>query len=122
VQAKAGDKSTFVLTELSTFNADTAEYLGGVIRIASTQYVVFSVVCAALVGQNARLHFTFNGPDFQSHTTDWQAFGKGHVAEMGMVGQAKFFKKGCYTVTVVAETNKTMNGGSTVGTFRLYFY
>jgi len=113
IQAKKGDKARALLLSATTWGKWPGEddpWMSQVIPLAEVFYADFTAVANTKV----KFHFIFTGPEFWTYTDDEWYDAKSNVYDFfGLITNTDW-KKGTYTLVIVAEPQTLSSGAECV--------
>lgn len=124
IQAKKGDKARALLlsaTAWALFTGETDPFISQVINLAEVDELQFYVDFTAVANTKVKFYFIFTGPEFWSYTDDeWYDAKSNSYDFFGLITTTDW-KKGTYTLVVVAEQESLGSGAECVAmcVFRL---
>jgi hypothetical protein len=124
IQAKKGDKARALLlaaTAWALFTGDTDPFISQVIDLAEVDELQFYVDFTAVANTKVKFHFIFTGPEFWTYTDDEWYDAKSNSYDFYGLITTTDWKKGTYTLVVVAEPQTLSSGAECVAmcVFRL---
>jgi hypothetical protein len=118
-QVAKGDKPGVQM--MTCYTADETGVQWQMIDLSENSEIYWVIEYTAVFNTNVRFYFIINGPEFYEVVTEWtQAKYKNYY--LTTLQTNNNWLKGTYTVTVIAEQNKTFSGAESVGTCRVRFY
>jgi hypothetical protein len=107
-QAK-GDKQRLVLMTCYASAENGTETFSNCIKLSEVSSINFWLEIFALLKTKVRFHFTWTGPEYYTHTTDWFDWNKNESSFL-IVSTNTDWKKGIYTIDIIAETKEVGSG------------
>ena len=118
-QVTAGDKPGTQM--LACYAMDAEEYQWQMIKLSENDKIFWVIEYTAVYNSDVRFHFIMNGPEFYQYLTEWTPSKyKNYYATV--LETNNNWKKGTYTLTVIAEHDKTRSGAESVGSCRVRLY
>ncbi len=124
IQAIKGDKARALMLAATTwalFTGDETPWMSQVVSLAEVDELQFYVDYTAVAITKVKFHFIFTGPEFWTYTDDeWYDARALSYDFYGVITNTDW-KKGTYTLVVVAEPQTVSSGAECVATciFRL---
>ncbi len=118
-QVVQGDKpGTQTLTCYST---DEDLQVMQMIKLSQNNTIYWFIEYTAVYNTNVRFHYIWSGPEYFEYETDTYE-GKYQNYYYVYVSTNNNWKKGTYTLTVIAENRSSKSGAETIGTCRVRLY
>jgi len=118
-QVTTGDKPGTQM--LACYTVDTEGYQWQMIKLSENEAISWVIEYTAVYNSDVRFHFIINGPEFFQYLTEWTPSKyKNYYATV--LETNNDWKKGTYTLTVIAEHDKTRSGAESVGSCRVRLY
>jgi hypothetical protein len=118
-QVTTGDKPGTQM--LACYTMDSEEYQWQMIKLSQNESIYWVIEYTAVYNSDVRFYFIMNGPEFFQYVTDWTPSKyKNYYATV--LETNNNWKKGTYTLTVIAEHRKTRSGAEAIGTCRVRLY
>ena len=119
IQVKSEDKPGVLL--LSCFVTDKEGFISQCLKLSENSTISFFIDYTATWNSNVRFHFIFTGPEYWEHKSN---FYKVKYKDYSYVSldTDNTWKKGIYTLTVIAEQAKSQSGADCVAKCKFRFY
>jgi hypothetical protein len=118
-QVTTGDKPGIQM--LACFTLDAEEFQWQMIKLSENENIFWVIEYTAVFNSDVRFHFIMNGPEFFQFLTDWTPSKYKNYYATALETNNNW-KKGTYTLTVIAEHDKTRSGAESVGSCRVRLY
>jgi hypothetical protein len=118
-QVTTGDKPGTQMLACYTLDAD--EFQWQMIKLSENERIFWVIEYTAVFNSDVRFHFIMNGPEFFQHLTDWTP-SKYKNYYFTALETNNNWKKGTYTLTVIAEHERNRSGAESIGTCRVRLY
>lgn len=117
IQAKKSDKARAVLLSATTwalFTGDEEPFMSQVVPLAKVDEIHFYADYTAVANTKVKFHFTFTGPEFWTYTDDEWYDAKANSYDFFGIITTTDWKKGTYTLVIVAEPQTLSSGAECV--------
>jgi hypothetical protein len=118
-QVTQGDKPGVQM--LTCYTLDAVGDQWQMIKLSENPYIYWVVEHTGVFNTDVRFYFIMNGPEFYEVVTEWtEAKYKNYYQTI--LETNNNWKKGTYTVTIIAEQQKKRSGAESICTCRVRFY
>ena len=118
-QVTQGDKPGTQM--LACYTMDAEEYQWQMIKLSENEDIYWVIEYTAVYNSDVRFYFIMTGPEFYQEITPWTPSKyKNYYATILKTNNN--WKKGTYTLTVIAEHENKRSGAESVGTCRVRLY
>lgn len=118
-QVTTGDKPGTQM--LTCYTMDAAGYQWQMIKLSENETIYWVIEYTAVFNSDVRFYFIINGPEFLQYLTDWTP-SKYKNYYYTYLETNNNWKKGTYTLTVIAEHDSTRSGAEAIGSCRVRLY
>jgi hypothetical protein len=118
-QVTRGDKPGTQM--MACYTMDAEEYQWQMIKLSENESIYWVIEYTAVYNSDVRFHFIMNGPEYFQHSTDWTPSKYKNYYATALETNNNW-KKGTYTLTVIAEHENTRSGAESIGMCRVRFY
>ena len=118
-QVTTGDKPGTQM--LACYTEDVEGYQWQMIKLSKSAEISWVIEYTAVNNSDVRFYYIMNGPEFYQALTEWtpSRYKKYYKTSLKTNNN---WKKGTYTLTVIAEHDKTRSGAESVGSCRVRLY
>jgi hypothetical protein len=118
-QVTAGDKPG--IQALTCYVTDADFGVMQMLKLNENESIYFFIEYTALFNTNVAFHYIWSGPEFFTYSTDTYAAKYKNYYYL-YIETNNNWKKGTYTLTVVAENKSAKSGSDVLGSCRVRFY
>ena len=118
-QVTTGDKPGAQM--LTCYTLDVEGFQWQMIKLSENATISWVIEYTAVFNSDVRFQFIMNGPEYFQFLTDWTP-SKYKYYYFTALETTNEWKKGTYTLTVIAEHDKTRSGAESIGSCRVRLY
>jgi hypothetical protein len=118
-QVLQGDKPG--IQTFTCYSTDEDGQVTQMIKLSQNDTIYWLIEYTAVYNTNVRFHYIWSGPEYYEYETDTYE-GQYKNYYYVYVSTNNNWKKGTYTLTVIAENRSSKSGAETIGTCRVRLY